>query len=138
MSEVSLIIPVGVEALLEREAATNGFADVEDMLGGCVVMSYKAADVKDQAIYMVSKRLCALSFATAKDGSGDIFKIQVSRDAGRQAWTIEGFGVLDVLASAGAEVDVDGKASTTKIAHIVKLTFDGTEAAGASIPGITA
>lgn len=138
MSEVSLIMPVGVEALLEREAATNGFADVEDMLGGCVVMSYNPADVKEQAIYMVSKRLCALSFATAKDGSGDIFKIQVSRDAGRQAWTIEGFGVLDVLASAGAEIDVDGKASTTKIAHIVKLTFDGTEAAGASIPGITA
>lgn len=137
LSEVSIIMPSGAEAMLEREATKNGFVDVEDMLGGAVVMGYDHSQVQEQAIYMVSKRLCAVSFATAKDGSGDIFKIQVSRDAGRQAWTIEGFGVLDVIAKAGTEIDVDGETVKTDIAHIVKITFDGTAAPVASIPGIT-
>lgn len=137
LSDVSIIMPAGVEAILEREATKNGFADVEDMLGGAVVMSYDHAQVQEQAIYMVSKRLCALSFATAKDGSGDIFKVTATRDASRQAWTIEGFGVLDVIAKAGTEIDMDGKTVKADIAHIVKITFDGTKAAAASIPGIT-
>lgn len=137
ISEVALVMPVGVEAILEREAQAKGFTDIEAMLG-CSVLGYKPNDIAGTAIYIISKRMVALSFATMKDGSGRILAIQATRDPAHQAWTIEAFGSLDVLADAGVTVDDKGVESKTTIKHIVKITFDGTTEAAVSIPGVTA
>ena len=155
LSEMALIVPVGVESALEALATKNGFSGdtaLQDMLGAHC-FSYRDMTATG-AIYIVPKALCVLSWRSMKDGSGDLFKIEVTRDAPRQAWTIEILSVIDIMAEAfttykgdtGEESDyfdstgigtnpVDNQ-NYSQLQTIIRLDFNGQDDF-VGIPGVT-
>lgn len=148
LNEMALIVPSDVEAALLRVAQRNGHNGengLVDMLG-CSVFSYRDAN-RTGAIYIAPRHLLMLSWRSKKDGSGDVFNIEVTRDAPRQAWVIELNSVIDLVADAFTtwKADASGDFSESdyfdtsemgnntltsydQIQHIIKLTFNGSVA----------
>nr|EGD9506720.1 hypothetical protein [Escherichia coli] len=131
MDEVAVIVPKAWMTTLERLAQKGGYGAggvaVSAMMG-CTVMSY-AEDSATKAtgdVYILPKRLVAISFRSSLDGSGKSFKVVHTRDAKKQANIIEVIGCLDVLGEAWTEVKADGSLVPSQIKHLVKLSFGGT------------
>lgn len=160
ISEMAVIVPTAVEAALLTLAQRNGFSDaagsaLRDMLG-TDVMAYRDSQATG-AIYIAPKSLLMLSWRSMKDGSGDIFNVIVTRDAPRQAWTMEAHSCIDLVADAFTTIKYDAQAGTAddsdyfnvdglgngmltsydQIKHIIKLTFDGAAGDFVTIPGVS-
>ncbi|ELF2618067.1 immunoglobulin domain-containing protein [Escherichia coli] len=143
MDEVAVIMPKAWMTTLERLAQKGGYgagaAAVSSMLG-CTILSYAedSATKTTGDVYILPKRLIAVSFRSALDGSGKSFKVVHTRDAKKQAHVIEVIGCLDVLGEAWTEVNADGSTVTSQIKHMVKLAFGAALSLSTDLPATKA
>lgn len=126
LDEFALMVPMKLEAVLDRAAQRAGHEDLSELLG-CIVCPY---DGDDTGIYLLPKNFAMLSFRSTQ--AGKTVNIQVTRDSARAGYNFELISVLDVMASGTVSVttgnfDTQADASFPLVHRII---FDGAKAGG--------
>ncbi|AVH38122.1 hypothetical protein AL532_18135 [Pseudomonas monteilii] len=98
LSDFVLLMHQTEQAILERAAQRAGVEDIAELIG-CRTQFYSGANL---GVFMLPKAFAALSFR--QGANGDVWKLNVSRNAGVQGWDIEVSGVADVMAQAKVKI----------------------------------
>lgn len=120
LEEFALMVPLKLEAVLDRAAQRAGHEDLSELLG-CTVCPY---DGEDTGIYLLPKGFAMLSFRSTKEGK--TVDVQVTRDSARSGYNFEMISVLDVMASGTVSVTT-GKFDTQADASfplVHRIVFD--------------
>lgn len=102
VSEFGVLIPVALRPLLNRAAQRAGLEDIDELVGTRV----QVYSGPDRGIFLVPKAFALLSFR--EDKHGDVWRVELSRNASTQSWDLEVSAVLDVMATAMVEVKLGG------------------------------
>ncbi|WP_117140172.1 hypothetical protein [Pseudomonas amygdali] len=116
LSDFVVLLPVSLVGVLNRAAQRAGVGDIEDLIGTSV-QPYSGTDY---GIFLLPKHFTSLSYREGRDGN--VWKIEATRNAGRQAWDIEIMTVVDIVANGKVKV---------------KLTADGLQTEMVAFPMIT-
>lgn len=116
LSDFVVLLPVSLLAVLERASQRAGQDSIEDLIGTSV-QPYSGADY---GLFLLPKYFTSLSYRESRDGN--VWKIEATRNAGRQAWDIEIMTVVDIVANGKVKV---------------KLTADGLQTEDVAFPMIT-
>ncbi|MGL5006031.1 MAG: hypothetical protein ACRC53_01360 [Plesiomonas sp.] len=117
--------------VLERMSRRAGHSTIEDFMGTNVYQYYvnQPIDSGKDAVFVVPKTVCAVSFREATDGT--VFTPSVTRMPSKQSTVIEFKAVCDLLVDGFTEVkaDVDGELvkADIKLPLVIKVTFDDEE-----------
>lgn len=116
VSEFGVLIPVALRPMLNRAAQRAGLEDIDELVGTRV----QVYSGDDRGIFMVPKAFALLSFR--EDQNGDVWRIELSRNASTQSWDLEVSAVVDVMATAMVEVKLGGAEweTTTVALPIIK------------------
>ena len=116
LADFVVLLPVSLVAVLERAAQRAGVGDIEDLIGASV-QPYSGTDY---GLFLLPKMFTSLSYREGRDGN--VWKIEATRNAGRQAWDLEIITVVDIVANGKVKV---------------KLTADGLQTEMVAFPMIT-
>ncbi|MCH4877157.1 hypothetical protein EQV97_07125 [Pseudomonas sp. TMW22090] len=116
LSDFVVLLPVSLVGVLNRAAQRAGVGDIEDLIGTSV-QPYSGTDY---GIFLLPKHFTSLSYREGRDGN--VWKIEATRNAGRQAWDLEIMTVVDIVANGKVKV---------------KLTADGLQTEMVAFPMIT-
>jgi len=116
LSDFVVLLPVSLVGVLNRAAQRAGVGDIEDLIGTSV-QPYSGTDY---GIFLLPKHFTSLSYREGRDGN--VWKIEATRNPGRQAWDLEIMTVVDIVANGKVKV---------------KLTADGLQTETVAFPMIT-
>lgn len=116
LSDFVVLLPVSLVAVLERASQRAGQDSIEDLIGTSV-QPYSGTDY---GLFLLPKYFTSLSYREGRDGN--VWKIEATRNAGRQAWDLEIMTVVDIVANGKVKV---------------KLTADGLQTETVAFPMIT-
>lgn len=116
LSDFVVLLPVSLVAVLERASQRAGRDSIEDLIGTSV-QPYSGTDY---GLFLLPKYFTSLSYREGRDGN--VWKIEATRNAGRQAWDLEIMTVVDIVANGKVKV---------------KLTADGLQTETVAFPMIT-
>lgn len=116
LADLVVLLPATLLAVLERAAQRAGVGDIEALIGASV-QPYSGTDY---GLFMLPKMFTSLSYREGR--SGDIWKIQATRNAAHQAWDVEIMAQVDIVANGKVKV---------------KLTTDGLQTEAVAFPMIT-
>lgn len=116
LSDFVVLLPVSLVGVLNRAAQRAGVGDIEDLIGTSV-QPYSGTDY---GIFLLPKHFTSLSYREGRDGN--VWKIEATRNAGRQAWDLEIMTIVDIVANGKVKV---------------KLTADGLQTEMVAFPMIT-
>ena len=116
LSDFVVLLPVSLVAVLERASQRAGRDSIEDLIGTSV-QPYSGTDY---GLFLLPKYFTSLSYREGRDGN--VWKIEATRNAGRQAWDLEIMTVVDIVANGKVKV---------------KLTADGLQTEMVAFPMIT-
>ncbi|MCI0993451.1 hypothetical protein [Pseudomonas corrugata] len=116
ISEFVVLLPVSLVGVLERASQRAGQDSIEDLLGTSV-QPYSGTDY---GLFLLPKHFTSLSYRENREGN--IWKVEATRNAGRQAWDVEIRTTVDIVANGKVKV---------------KLTADGLQTEMVSFPMIT-
>lgn len=98
LDRFALMVPVKLEAVLERAAQKAGHEDLSELLG-CTVCPY---DGEDTGVYLLPKGFASISFRSTQEG--DTVKVIVTREPSKAAFNVELLSVIDVMATGTVRV----------------------------------
>ncbi|ANY86495.1 MULTISPECIES: hypothetical protein [Pseudomonas] len=98
LSDFVILLPASLMAVLNRAAQRAGVDDIEDLIGASV-QPYTGTD---HGLFLLPKYFTSLSYRENRDG--DIWKVQATRNAGRQGWDFEVGTTVDILANGKVKV----------------------------------
>lgn len=102
ISEFGVLVPVALRPTLNRAAQRAGLEDIDELVGTRVQV-YSGTD---RGIFLVPKAFALLSFR--EDQYGDVWRIELTRNASTQSWDLEVSAVVDVMATAMVEAKLEG------------------------------
>ncbi len=102
ISEFGILIPVALRPMLNRAAQRAGLGDIDELVGTRV----QVYSGPDRGVFLVPKAFALLSFR--EDQQGDVWRIELSRNASTQSWDLEVSAVVDVMATAMVDVKLGG------------------------------
>lgn len=111
-----VLLPVSLVAVLERAAQRAGVEDIESLIGASV-QPYGGTDY---GLFLLPKLFTSLSYR--ERSTGDVWKIEATRNGAHQCWDVEIMAVVDVVANGKVRV---------------KLTADGLQTEAVAFPMIT-
>lgn len=121
LDRFALMVPVKLEAVLERAAQKAGHEDLSELLG-CTVCPY---DGEDTGVYLLPKGFASISFRSTQEG--DTVKVIVTREPSKAAFNVELLSVIDVMAigtvrvKQGTNFDFEADASFPLV-HRIQFT----------------
>jgi hypothetical protein len=116
LSDFVVMLPVSLLAVLERAAQRAGVEDIETLIGASV-QPYGGTDY---GLFLLPKLFTSLSYR--ERSTGDVWKIEATRNGAHQCWDVEIMAVVDVVANGKVRV---------------KLTADGLQTETVAFPMIT-
>jgi hypothetical protein len=116
LADFVVLLPVSLVAVLERAAQRAGKGSLQDLIGASV-QPYSGPD---KGLFLLPKLFTSLSYREGR--SGDVWRIEATRNANSMSWDLEIMTVVDIVANGKVRV---------------KLTADGLQTEAVAFPMIT-